>query len=214
MFPYYPIVSPILNIPVLPVDELNRLKFSNSPPSAFISITIDTQFPFVPPAATLVEGQSAVAGPFVSNAEASAVASTLFCLRVMPVGGVSRLVSTVDIPAKAQNQEEPITFELASVLDVYVTVLVVPEVAAKVPIGVPLSSCPLYTTQISLDELVHVPTVSEVDAHLFHPADTEQEVPSVVFVIVVKVVGEPVPMVGFVIEPSRNANTIIKSPIL
>jgi len=90
-------------------------------------------------------------------------------------------------------------------------VFVVPAAGAKVPIGVPDDNWPLNTIHTILEAFVHVPDVSDVVVALFHAADTEQLVPSVVLVIVVH---PAVPIVGFVTEPSRKAYAIKRSPIL
>ena len=88
------------------------------------------------------------------------------------------------------------------------TVLVDPELAATDPKGLDDEIAPLYTMQTRAVAFVHVPEVSEVDVQRLYPIDTEQSVPSVVLVIFV----HPAGIVGFVVEPSRNAKMTMRSP--
>jgi hypothetical protein len=72
-----------------------------------ISTTIDRHPEAVPPTLTFVDAHD-VTPPFVSNPDASSVVSTTLARSVIPLGGVSRAVSTERCPAKPATHAFPL----------------------------------------------------------------------------------------------------------
>lgn len=141
----------------------------------------------------------------MSNIAISQTAPRLLALKTIPEGGVVSVVVSIDLWACTAISQ--LDLELTA-LAPYVEGLVVPAVFVEVPKGFALCiDLPTYTA--SAEALLQVPEVSADDAAIFHPIETEQVVPSKVFVIVV----HPAGTVGLVVEPSLKAQIQITSPI-